>query len=195
MSIRASIIDHTLRLKQSHERVVYFFVEHESSESRKAETILRSFIRQLLDPLNVPSSIEAKLRAMRSQEYVRREAWTALLGEVAKTFDSMHLFLDAVDECEAKEQLRILKELSSLASSNSCLRIFLSGREGLSSDVQKIFPNVRHISTTSDLAKSDIGIFVEGALQSRTEDGELIVGDMSILEEVRDRLVQHADGM
>lgn len=193
--IRASIIDHTLRLKQSKERVAYFFVEYGSSESCKAEPILRSFIRQSLDPLNIPTSIEAKLRSMRTRAYVRLEEWTALLGEIAQTFSLNYLFLDAVDECETKEQLAILKELSSLASSIPSLKIFLSGREGLSSEMGRRFPNIRHVSTASDLAKPDMAIFVEGALQSKAEDGELVLGDLSLLDEVRDRLVQHADGM
>lgn len=174
---------------------MYFFVEYGSSESRKAETILRSFIRQCLDPLNVPSSIESKLRAMRSEGYIRLKEWTTFLGEVAGTLHFMYLFLDAVDECETKEKLEILKELSSLASSHSRVKIFLSGREGLASELEMRFPNIQRISTASDLARPDVGIFIEGVLQSKTEDEELVVGDMSLLEEIRDRLVQHADGM
>lgn len=175
--------------------MAYFFVEYGLSESCKAETILRSFIRQSLDPLNIPTSIEAKLRSMRTEGYVRLEEWTTLLGEITQTFSLTYLFLDAVDECEPTEQLATLKELSSLASSISSVRIFLSGREGLSSEMDRKFPNIRRLSTASDLAKPDMGIFVEGVLQSKAEDGELVLGDLSLLDEVRDRLVQHADGM
>lgn len=180
-------------LKKKNERVVYFFIEHSNSHSLQADTILRTLISQSIDHLTIPSSIEEKLKWMKAAETTNIENWTTLLREVARTFSSFFIFVDVIDECDIKEQRAILEQLSSLVSSTPQVKIFLSGREGLRPELNKKIGNLQQVSL--ELGKSDIDMLVEQVLHVQVEDGDLQVGDMALLDEIKTRLVEHADGM
>ena len=100
-----------------------------------------------------------------------------------------------MDECDAAERRALLDALSSLAITASGLRIFLAGRDSVRMDLRGRFSHVEHISMTSDGVTSDIHLYVEAAVQERIRNEDLVVEDPRLLDDIKDTLTRHADGM
>ncbi|RDA89289.1 hypothetical protein CP532_0587 [Ophiocordyceps camponoti-leonardi (nom. inval.)] len=191
----ASAIDHVFanRLTKD-ESVTFFFIRFDDPQSTKAETVIRSLIRQSLDPLTLSNKMEAGLRELDRMLCPSLEDLVSLLQQRIALSKSFYLFIDALDECEALERRHLLNALSSLSSMTSGLKIFLAGRESLSVELRRRFPIAEQISVESMEARRDMGLYVEAALLERMQTRELIIGD-SLYQELKHTLTQHADGM
>lgn len=54
---------------------------------------------------------------------------------------------------------------------------------------------MNQVSMASPAASSDIDLCISEALQHRIHDGDLIVGDPSLTQEIQETHRQHVDGM
>jgi hypothetical protein len=138
--------------------------------------------------------METKLRSIDMDAALLKD-WITLLQHAISPHDQFFIFLDALDECESVERYELLKQLASLGSTVPKLKIFISGRESLSNELRANFPKLQRVSMSSKEAASDIGLYVEDTLQQRLRDGAFVVGDESLLNEIKTTLVEHADGM
>ncbi|KAJ6088339.1 hypothetical protein N7486_009600 [Penicillium sp. IBT 16267x] len=82
-----------------------------------------------------------------------------------------------------------------LATVGSNTRLFLAGRDNVSREVKRTFPDLGHLFMSCPQAESDIVAYVEGAVQERLQSEDLIVGDPSLIEEIKKALREGADGM
>jgi hypothetical protein len=139
--------------------------------------------------------METKLKDMGQNMVSGLEDLVALLRRRIALSNSFYIFLDAVDECDPAERRALLDILSSLGTAALNLRIFLASGESLSVELRGRFPHLERISTASTGADSDIGLYIGEALQERKQNGDLVVGDPSLFEEIKCALNQHADGM
>ncbi|KAJ2896038.1 hypothetical protein MKZ38_005923 [Zalerion maritima] len=194
--LSASVIDHILVHKRGpQERVVFFFVQYDNPQPLKAETVLRSIIRQSLDPDTMSRDMENMLNKIDQGTLSGVKDLVALLRRIIASFKLYYVIIDAVDEYERPEQGRLLGVLSSLSANEPRMRLFLSSRESLSVVLRRKFQHMECVSMGSSQTSSDISLYVREYLQEQEQNGYLVVGDRSLLGEIKDALVRHADGM
>ncbi len=174
------------------EIVTFFFPQFNDTQSLSAETVIRSIIRQSLDPLTVSEAMEATLEELDRNPSPDFDKLTALLRQRLDQSETFFIFIDALDEFEPRER-RIL--LGFLASLGQGPKVFLAGRESLSGELSDKLPGIEHLSMASEGAKTDIALYVKEALQDRIENRDLVVEDQSLIRDIEHALTKHADGM
>lgn len=157
--------------------------------------MIRSIIRQALDPPAVPTYIENQLRTLDRALFVKLETWVGLLHYMIQQSMVQFILIDGLDEYDAAERRTLLDALSSLITTTSHLRIFIASRDSVSIDLRSRSLPMGHISLACDRITSDIRTYVDASMQARVRNKELIFGDPHLMTEVNDTLTQHADGM
>lgn len=193
--LTASIIDKILiERPDSDHLITFFFVQFDDRLSIKAEIIVKSILRQALDQSGLTDKLEEVLG----------EAQVSLAG-VEKLLDvfrhlvvslrRLYILIDGLDECEKPERGELLKILSSLAALGSNIRIFLSGRDSVSAEVERRFPSRHNVFVSSSLTRPDIDKYIDGAVQDKLESEELVVRDATLVQEIKMALREGAEGM
>ncbi|KAH7311613.1 hypothetical protein B0I35DRAFT_514361 [Stachybotrys elegans] len=193
--LSANVITHLLDEIDERERLVYLFVRQDEPASQKAENILRSLLKQILDPNSLTHDIVLRLERLRKDGCPFLEECRALLQEQAKLFRSLYMILDGVDECDQTDRSEIWAALNSIIELYPCLKIFVAGRESLSQELRRYFPNLQRISMGNAKAGNDVDIIIKSELFRRVQSGQLSLGDPSLLDHVQGILSKHADGM
>jgi hypothetical protein len=177
------------------EIVAFFFPQFDDPQSLCAETVIRSIIRQSLDPVTLSEEMEADLVEMEQKPSTGLAELMVLLRKKVAQSKMFYIFIDALDEFEATERISLLDTLVSLNSGGSSLRVFLAGRESLSGELKGKLTCIERVSMASAEANVDIALYIEEALQKRIDDRQLVVGDQSLILDIKQALVKHADGM
>ncbi|KAH0435885.1 hypothetical protein CcaCcLH18_04667 [Colletotrichum camelliae] len=157
-------------------------VEHIYAHERRARENVTFFFPHFAD--QTPLSAETTLRSIIRQS----------LDPAIDQSDTFYVFIDALDEFEPVERRALLDSLVSVAS-GSRLRVFISSRESLSGELRDKIPTIETVLMASPEAKIDIATFVEETLQRRQQNGDLMVQDQSIIDNIRQALINRADGM
>ena len=192
----ASAVRHVLQCKSKTENVAFFFPHFNDPQSLSAETVIRSIIRQSLDPVTLSEEVEASLIEVVLKPSTGVDELTVLLRQRLAQSERFYIFVDALDEFEPRERRALIDVLASLGSSGgSGLRVFLAGRESLSGELKDKLPGIERLSMASAGANTDVALYVNQALQERIENRDLVVGDQSLVLEIEQALMKHADGM
>jgi len=189
------VIEHLLANKSNSEFVTFFFPRFDDAQSLQALTVIRSIIRQSLDATTLSQGIESSLLRLEQDLYTDLDGVMELLRLRAAESTKFYLVIDALDEFGSTERRKLLTLLSSLASACSKVKIFLSGRASSIIETKERLPNLDIISMSSIAARSDIAKYIENELQELLQNKDLIIGEESLVEEIRDTLTHHADGM
>ncbi|KAH7010053.1 hypothetical protein EDB80DRAFT_714408 [Ilyonectria destructans] len=194
--LTASVIDHILTTKRASDVFVsFFFPRFDETESLRAETILRSILRQVLEPNDLSRRIETALESMRQSSSTEFEEVLELLQMGIAPLRTFYIIIDGLDECERNDRRDILQVLSSLTSSGSKVKVFIASRENLSREITKTFRSIEHISMGCSSAQFEIAAFVEDTIQERLETEDLVVGDPALINDVKQALIEGAEGM
>ncbi|KAL5585649.1 hypothetical protein FOVSG1_013341 [Fusarium oxysporum f. sp. vasinfectum] len=192
----ANVINHVLIKKNRDDRAAFFFLQYDNSDSLTAETIIRSIIRQSMDAITLPEHVEYQLRELDRKYFVQLQDWTFLLWQRIEHSGIFFIFIDGLDECNTAERRALLDVLSSLATTTTLgLRIFIASRDSVYVDLKGRFSHMEHVSMAPVNLASDIRIYVEATVQERMRDKDLVCEDPRLLDEIRDTLTHHADGM
>jgi hypothetical protein len=194
-SLSANVINHVLIKKNRDDRAAFFFLQYDNSDSLTAETIIRSIIRQSTDATTLPEHVEYQLRELDRKYFVQLQDWAFLLRQRVEHSGIFFIFIDGLDECDAAERRALLEVLSSLAITTLGLRIFIASRDSVYVDLKGRFSHIEHVSMAPVNLASDIRIYVEATVQERMRNGDLVCGDTRLLNDIRDTLTRHADGM
>ncbi|KAJ5287317.1 hypothetical protein N7478_003003 [Penicillium angulare] len=114
-----------------------------------------------------------------------------------RSLKRLNIIIDGLDECQKREREDLLNALFSLVSveSDTNIRVFFSGRESVSREVERIFPRLKSVSMNYRGAQSDISTYIEGAVKGKLQSEELVVGNKDLIEEIKEALRNGADGM
>lgn len=181
--------------KSRRDTATFFFVNRDNADSLQAETLIRSIIRQSIDSTKVTQHVESQLTKLDRAVFVQLDAWIDLLRYVIQQSTAFYILIDGLDESDVAERQFVLDALSSLTTTSSCLRIFISSRESVDLDLRGRSLPMSRVSMSCDSLMSDIRAYVDTSLQTRLENEELAFGDPHLLVEVNDALTRHADGM
>lgn len=186
-------MDHILSEKGSDCVVSFFFVESGNQESLSADTILRSILRQRLDPTQIPQ--EAVNDLERLDFSAGLDEFVKLLHIVMPPPRISYIVIDGLDECEKPDRIRLLTVLSSLAVLGGNIRLFLSSRDSLLGEIQKRFTVFDSLSMDCPLAHDGISMFIKDIVRDRIQNDELRIGDPCLEEEIKLALIRGAQGM
>lgn len=195
-SCRSSVIDHILTQKRGSDvPVCFFFVQFDNQKSREAEAILKSIIRQALDQSGFPEEMEPLLEKVQSNLTSDFDELFELLRKITMTTKMLYIIIDGLDECEKSDRDDLLGAISSLARPGSNVKLFLASRDSISREITRGFSALEHLSMSCPSAQLDIATYVEGTIQEKLQCEDLIVGDPSLIEEIKQALMRGSDGM
>ncbi|KAK5629073.1 hypothetical protein RRF57_004788 [Xylaria bambusicola] len=171
--------------------VAYFFCQHDNPKSLEAHTIMGCLARQLLCATPLPSGLDDF--ADTTSPAVDIDGIAGLLLKVLPS--RAYFIIDGLDECENRQreilasQLRRLQDHSSLlvclsfrSEADNTLRLYLE---------QLAWPIIFQIPDNN----TDIEDYITAELERRVESGKLKLGEPTLILEIREVLLQGAQGM
>lgn len=170
-------------------------MDHDNAESLRAEAVIRSIIRQSLDPLTLSEYIENQLTYLNQSLYIDLKTWVGLLQYIIKHSGGFFIIIDGLDECNTVERRAVLDALESLTATASNLRIFITSRDSLRLDLQGRSFSMQHISMSCDSVTRDISAYIDISVQEWLQQKGLVLGNPHLLVEIINTFTQHADGM
>ncbi|KAI8635647.1 hypothetical protein F5Y19DRAFT_17847 [Xylariaceae sp. FL1651] len=189
----ASVVDYILAEKGSDCGVSFFFVESANQESLDANTIIRSILRQRLDPTQIPQEVVNGLERLDS--FSELDEFVKLLRIMMPPPRIFYIVIDGLDECEKLDRSRLLAALSSLAVLGENIRLFLSGRDSLRAEIQKRFSAFDSLSMDCASAHDDVSVFIRDIVREKVQNNEISIGDPCLEEDIKQALFHGAQGM
>jgi len=157
---------------------------------------MRSLIRQCLNVDNMSAAVESCLA-----DIVEKDSWEAQdlqnLFQHATSDSTQHfVIIDGLDECVKVERGKILKILQKIGlSSSTSLKIFVASRDSIEQEIKQHFQRIHHVKISHLLTGMDIQIYIDGVLEEKVKNKDLIICDPSVCEEIRVSLSEGAQGM
>ena len=194
--LTAAIIDNIFCRRLPSEKVSFFFCRYDEEHSLKSRTILSSLLRQALETgVNFPN-LEKRLAGLFENADPDMADFKHLFADVIESSRKQYIIIDGLDECAKSETNSILSILDSILSmTSSNVKIFIAGRESVGQDLKHRFGTIYHRSMKSPEVRRDIQSYIEDTIRERYNDGDLVVGDTKLLSDIRDALVEGAQGM
>ncbi len=193
----ASVINDLFSNRQGTDvHIKFFFCRFDEAISLKAETILRSIVRQSLDAANAFKDIGCCLERISRDASSDVEELRNLLEKQIAMSQACYIVIDALDECEKSDRDVILDFLQAVIAPNRpSVKILLTSRDSIGGEIKKRFPSVQRVSMSSPDAQSDIVTYTREAIDQRLRNGDLFVGNDKLVKEIQDALIQGAQGM
>jgi hypothetical protein len=181
---------------QSSEKLVYFFCQYDDEASLQAWFILQSIIKQLLDQEDDAfATNETSINELLENPY-DLGLLEGLLSDVIGSWHNVVVVLDGIDECTPTELELLLKTLRNIMRRQATgLKFYLSADDIITDLAQSLLNPGFLVSTRMPEAKTDIVELVHQLVNARRDDGDLVIGDPSLYQEVVDVLCTGSQGM
>ncbi|OCK79032.1 hypothetical protein K432DRAFT_300680, partial [Lepidopterella palustris CBS 459.81] len=183
------IIDHFQNITNfGSQSVAYFYCARSTSERERGnpEEILRSILRQLSCPgPNFPICQPVRLKygelpcaGFRPRKLTLDES-TQLILEVVKSYLSVTIILDALDECNQETLSDFISALKKIVQqSTSTVKVLVSSRA--SKDIVSQLGDLPQLRIQSHDNADDIKRFVDRRVEEYIQDKKLLGGDVSV---------------
>lgn len=197
---RSNVIEFLFCERKSDELATYVFPRFDDSISLSAETVLRSIIRQCLNPDDVTGEIETQLSILKDFGLDMNITMT-LFRLCTSGLSKLYIVIDALDEFEKEERSALLQSLLSIISlPDSKAKLFLVGRSSISMDIRKFFPGCQEKSADCGDVQADIEAYTRETIALRQGESfslqeKLILQDSALSQEIIEALTNGADGM
>lgn len=189
-TILASLaIEHATRLLPSeNEAVVYVFCDYKQCAEQTAADLVATLLRQFIEATEeVPEEVYDLYTGCRlSGPHPSLEDWTACLELVARKFQCVHVVIDALDECDAKQRAGLLSSIRNLAT-HIKLKLMVTSRHV--PDVLNLFQNSDKLEISAPA--EDLRMYVE----ARTAEMTQVILSPAFVVEIKDNVANSADGM
>ncbi|KAH0170918.1 hypothetical protein KCU67_g2421, partial [Aureobasidium melanogenum] len=191
-------IEHlSARYSQSSHKVAYFFCQHEIAISLQAGTILRSLIRQCLDQdTSILTAHESKLKALLKTDPDGVGELADLLFDITVSLSRVIIIIDGLDECNDKETKLILTNLRKIMLRKPPgLKLCLSGDDRITHLIRSCLSPAHTTNTQCPDAQADLEELIRQLVFATQTDGDLVVGDDHLIQEIINALIKGAQGM
>ena len=142
--------------------IACLYADYKDQNSQTLVNILGSFLHQLLTTTTVPTvpdEVINKLQEIKSRRgKLGTEDCLALLKVRLNQLKHAFVCIDAVDELEAKVRRELLKVLKELSTNH--IRLFLTGRQHVESEVQKCLEVAQGYGVVISASQQDIEVFL-----------------------------------
>lgn len=178
--------------------VIYHYCEFSDSQSLEPIIILGTLVRQLLETIVIPESLEkqiercfsSRIRQATSEELFR------LFEDAMVQFSNIYMLIDGIDECKNENIVLILSMFDRLLQrkkDTSIIKIIHFSRHN---DVISEFLNHHsRLEISAERISHDINIFIKETVRSKISSGDLEVSNESLENEIVTRLNDGAHGM
>ncbi|PNP74098.1 hypothetical protein FNYG_12562 [Fusarium nygamai] len=190
--LSTTILDHLLQI-DTHTTLTFFF-DFNDARKQKLEDLLRSLAVQFYHTGNEAARRLDSL--FTSHDDGRRQpdttALSACVGAMIQTAGKVFIIIDALNECTKREEL--LHWLRGLASSNAQLLVTGRPEAAFQREIPRSFDERNCVLLDKKAVNADIRTYVEATLEQKPDfvDKKL---SPSLLEEIRDKIGDGADGM
>ena len=183
----------------THTGVVFIYCNYK--ESRTSETYIKLAIKQICRRMkHLPHQLrEAYEKHSKNDSHPSSEGLKSIFLAIAFQLHSMFFILDALDECTLDQRAELCKffldiiECTKKASnSRGIVKLFVTSRKEPDIERLKSFPKIDIEATKVD---SDIAIYTKAQIESRLEDGSLMLQNMSIKDKILGALTTKAGGL
>ncbi|KAI6753938.1 hypothetical protein HG530_013114 [Fusarium avenaceum] len=194
--LTSSVVDHALTEKRdSGELIAFFFPRFDDQNSLKSETILRSIVRQTIEAASIIDDTLPLLETLMSRDGLAANTLTKLITKIGRVVKTLYIIIDGLDECEPAERRDLLKTLTSLVALNGGIKLFLSTRETIANEIRKNFVSYEYVSMDCSTGQSDIAAYVVSTIDTLLDNDDLVVSDPSLIDDMKESLIENADGM
>ena len=192
----AATLDHLLCMPRGdNDHIAFFFCQFDDADSLLARTIIGALIRQCLSADTLPQSVEAKMLDLFRSGSPDAEDLEELFLDVIGASKTVKILIDGLDECSRPQRTVVLKLLSHFVSSQSMIKVFLSSRDSMIGDIAIVFETCVQLSMGCEEARGDISLYVNGVIEDKIEAGELEVGSVQLVQDIRNILIRESNGM
>jgi len=175
--------------------IAYYYFDFSDAISLEVEGFMRALIRQFLEEILIPSSIEKQIdqcfqfgdRSLTKDEFV------TVFKTIGILFSRIFIVLDGLDECKKETQATILSIIHEMSRAHTSLSFLLTSRE--EELISTSLKDHGHLKITADDNSADIDAFIEAAVKQNIESGSLVIDKSSLVLEVLSGLKQGANGM
>ena len=174
--------------------IACLYADYKDQSNQTLVNILGSFLNQFLTtvPEPIPEEVTQKLNDINNGgRKVEIEDILGLLKIRLLQLSSAFICIDAVDELEPKVRRQLLIVLKELVMSNN-LRLFLTGRSHIESEVQKYFQIPQSYSVIISASQQDIREFMK---QQIMDDLNPDAMDEGLAKDIVDALIKKSQGM
>ncbi|KAH7007108.1 ankyrin repeat-containing domain protein [Ilyonectria destructans] len=190
----ANMVDDLNLNKNGNLPVAYFFCQHEAPESLRARTILGSLARQLL------CAMEEIAGMLENQDDTRARPldpnWIlSLLKRTIPPTTRAYFVLDGLDECDEREIMEIINCLQAIQDVHPLLACLSFRQEAGNTMAMRLTQLRKPRAITIPEDNPDIADFIQTELVRRVESSRLVFGEPTIVLEIRDALLEKAQGM
>lgn len=190
--LMANMVDDLVLENTDSSYIVAFFFVADDAMGLRARTILGSLVRQILESLPNTEWTDALVGESHS---LTPGTLTSILCKALPPQTRIYFVLDGLDDFDPDERrilVEQLKELQSWVRMSICISFRLQAK----SRAQEDFACFRPCSTLEiPRTNPDIERYIKNEIESLVDSGELLIRDSATLEEIRQRLVDGADGM
>ena len=194
--LTATFVDVIFCRRYTEDNVSYFFCRYDEEKSLAAKVVLGSLIRQALESRIPSASVELKLADLYRCSNPDVNDLEPLFCEIIASSPKHFIILDGLDECSKGETDALLDVLARVFSeSPHNLKLFIASRDSLDSDLRSRFDIFRQRSMKNKEVQLDIQTYIEETIREKFKNNHLVLGRVELLFEIRDVLVERADGM
>ncbi len=195
--LASSIVQEAIGQNSTNMAVAFFYCDYKNTATQDPRNILGPLGCQLAlqdeqrfeklrtfhekhNPLDRPS-IDFSLEDLRD-----------LLVEMASSFNTALIIVDALDECgvQTKSVARLLSGLNDSGEAGNIKTLFLSRNE---QEIREALDGYNQLSIAA--RTSDLRLFVGAEIERRIRKKDLRIKDESLKQDIMERLVEGADGM
>ncbi|KAF5025652.1 hypothetical protein F66182_2258 [Fusarium sp. NRRL 66182] len=193
--LTSGVVDHIFTERYDPRKpVTFFYPRFNEQDSLRSETILRSIARQAIESASIVDDT-LPLLALLSRNNLATNALMELITKAVEAVDRLYIIIDGIDECEPAERRDLLKSLASLVAQNQGVRLFLATRETVSSEIRRAFDSYEQVSMGCSSGQCDISTYVTSTINALVDSEDLVVTDPSLVDDIKEALIKHADGM
>jgi len=198
---RSSVIEWLFcERRRTDELTTFVFPRFDDSISLDAATVLRSIIRQTLEPDDVTGEVESHLSKFKNSD-ADIDTIETLLRHCISRISKLYIVIDALDEFETEQRNVLLRSFSFIISlPDSKAKLFLVGRSSVLIDIRRWFPDSQEKSADCCEVKADIGAYIRETIALRqgeqvSPQEQLILQDPAFAQHIIEALIDGADGM
>ena len=140
--------------------------------------------------------VERRLRELYEGMFPDAKDLEPLLQDIIAKPGVTIFLVDGFDECCKDDRIIVLKTLQKLmSSSQSIVKIFLSSREDIIGDIDRVFTTCHQVAMDCKETHADILTFVKDMIDDKLLNGDLEIGDIRLKEDIQNALAKGANGM
>ena len=176
--------------------IACLYANYKDQNNQTLVNILGSFLHQLLTTTTKPIPTKV-INQLQDIENRRDKVWAqdclALLKIQLHQLTHAYICIDALDELEPKVRWKLLSILMELCTNNMNVRLFLTGRHYIESEVQKCFQAAQKYTVVISASQQDIELFLRQQIMDDPYAQDAM--DEMLEKDIIDTIVKKSQGM